>query len=743
MLNLPTQESENPMPVEHEDDLKDPQLFINRELSLLEFNRRVLEQALDPAIPLLERLRFLTISSSSLDEFFEIRAASHKERATWGADGVGLDGLSSTQTLVEIKRSATEVVGEQYRVLNQVLLPELEREGIRLPSRADWNDEQRRWAKRHFRNEVLPVLTPVGLDPAHPFPRILNKSLNFVVQLEGEDAFGRGSDLAVVQVPRALPRILRTDAGGTHDYVLLSSVIHAHIGELFPGMEVVSCHQFRVTRNGDLWVDEEEVDDILQALRGELPERRYSEAVRLEVAHDCPEDVTRYLLDRFELTDDDLYLVDGPVNLYRLEALYDIDRADLKYEPFSPRVPRRVQRGESVFEAIRAGDILLHHPYESFSPVLELLRTAATDPDVLGIKMTLYRTGKRSPVLEALIEAARQGKQVTVIVELRARFDEERNIDLATKLQEAGASVTYGVVGYKTHAKMLMIVRREKHGVQRYVHLGTGNYHAGTARAYTDIGFLTARDEYGRDVDRIFNQLTGVGSTVELERLLQAPFTLQKTLLHLLEEEAEHARKGEPARVIAKMNALTNKAVIQALYRASQAGVKIDLIVRGACCLRPGIPGVSENITVRSVLGRFLEHSRLFYFRAGGRELLFCSSADWMSRNLVRRVETCFPIEDAGIRQRLLHEDLELYLGDDVRAWMLRSTGRYERRFPLEVEARDAQTSLLEDICTGADAHLDSERDGPFQFEVRGGKRKKKRRSREKGKGKGKGKKKG
>ena len=370
--------------------------------------------------------------------------------------------------------------------------------------------------------------------------------------------------------------------------------------------------------------------------------------------------------------------------------------------------------------------------------MLELLRSAATDPDVLGIKMTLYRTGKRSPVVEALVEAARQGKQVTVVVELRARFDEERNIDLATRLQEAGASVTYGVVGYKTHAKMVMIVRREKHGLQRYVHLGTGNYHVGTARAYTDIGFLTARDEYGRDVDRIFNQLTGVGRTVELERLLQAPFTLQKTLLRLLDEEAEHARKGEPARVVAKMNALTNKAVIQALYRASHAGVKIDLIVRGACCLRPGIPGVSENITVRSILGRFLEHSRIFYFRAGGKELMFCSSADWMSRNLVRRVETCFPIEDPGIRQRLLQEDLEIYLGDDVRAWVLRSTGRYERRFAAEVEARDAQSMLIDDICTAGDPHLDAERDGPFHFEVRGGKRGKKRRSRDKGKGKGK-----
>ena len=689
--------------------LDDPRLFINRELSLLEFNRRVLEQALDSSIPLLERLRFLTISSSNLDEFFEIRVASHKERATWGADGVGIDGLTSSQTLTAIKASATCLVKQQYAVLNEVLLPELEREGVRLISRANWTPEQATWVEEHFHQEVLPVLTPVGLDPAHPFPRIPNKSLNFVVQLDGEDAFGRDSHLAVVQVPRALPRILPMKLGGPEDYVLLSSVIHAHIGDLFPGMRVLSCHQFRVTRNGELWVDEEEVDDILQALRGELPERRYSQAVRLEVAHDCPEAVTHFLLDRFELTDDDLYRVEGPVNLYRLGALYDIDRPDLKYVPFQPRVPRRIQRGESLFDALRAGDVLLHHPYESFVPVLELLRTAAVDPQVLGIKMTLYRTGERSGVVEALLEAARRGKQVAVVVELRARFDEERNIDLATRLQEAGASVTYGVVGYKTHAKMLMIVRREQGELRRYVHLGTGNYHAGTARAYTDISFLSASPPLGRDVDRIFNQLTGVGQVVQLEALLQAPFTLSRTLIERIDQEAENARRGEPARIIAKMNALTNKAVIQALYRASTAGVKIDLIVRGACCLRPGIPGSSENITVRSILGRFLEHSRVFFFHAGGKRELYCSSADWMSRNLLRRVETCFPIEDPAIIDRLLREDLENYLGPNVRCWILRSTGSYERNPPQDHEGEDAQAKLLAEICTAPDLAVEAE----------------------------------
>jgi polyphosphate kinase len=701
------------MPTKPSEDLDDPSLFINRELSLLEFNRRVLEQALDEAIPLLERLRFLTISSSNLDEFFEIRAASHKERVTWNVDGVGLDGLTSAQTLGAIRDSAVELVKEQYRVLNQVLLPGLERQGVRLLSRADWTPEHRRWVRGYFRGAVLPVLTPIGLDPAHPFPRILGKSLNFVVQIEGDDAFGRDTELAVVQVPRALPRILQmppeAGGGGEHDYVMLSSVVHAHVDELFPGMKLVECHQFRVTRDGDLWVDEEEVDDILKALQGELPERRYSEAVRLEVTSTCPDHMAAFLLEKFELGPDDLYLADGPVNLHRLDGLHDIERADLKYEPFVPRVPRRALRGENLFEAIRAGDILLHHPYESFQPVLELLRQAAQDPEVLAVKMTLYRTGNRSPVVESLLEAARNGKQVTVVVELRARFDEERNIDLATRLQEAGASVSFGVVGYKTHAKMLMIVRREGEALRRYVHLGTGNYHAGTARAYTDIGFLTSRDPYGRDVDRIFNQLTGVGREAELELLLHSPFTLHQTLLRLIDEEAERARAGQPARVLAKMNALTNKAIIQALYRASQAGVQVDLVVRGACCLRPGLPGVSENIRVRSVLGRFLEHSRLFYFLAGGPGLLYCASADWMSRNLLRRIETCFPIEDPAIQARVLQEDLELYLEDDVRAWGLGSNGRYSRTWSPEETSRDVQALLLEHLCGSDDLELEAE----------------------------------
>ena len=477
-------------------DLSDPELYINRELSLLEFNKRVLAQAQDETVPLLERLRFLTISSSNLDEFFEVRAASHKGRVNYGSPTRTVDGRSSRETLDAIGKVARELVAEQYSTLNNTLIPALEAESIRLLRRSQWSDSVRTWIADYFRLQVLPVLTPMGLDPAHPFPRILNKSLNFILLVEGDDAYERAAETAIVQVPRTLPRIIRLPrevGGGEQDYVMLSSVMHANIDELFPGMNTRGCYQFRVTRDGELWVDEEEVDDYLKALQGELPERKYSEAVRLEVADDCPDELCTFLLDNFELTEEDLYRVDGPVNLHRLAALHDqIDRADLKYKPFAPRIPRRVTRGENLFEAIDAEDIVLHHPYESFAPVAELVRQAAVDPDVLAIKQTLYRTGGDSALVDSLIEAARAGKQVTVVVELRARFDEQENIELAMRLQEVGAAVVYGIAGYKTHAKMLMIVRRVGRKLRRYVHLGTGNYHPGTARAYTDIGFLTS-----------------------------------------------------------------------------------------------------------------------------------------------------------------------------------------------------------------------------------------------------------
>jgi polyphosphate kinase len=684
-------------------DLADPALYVNRELCLLEFNRRVLEQAKDTTLPLLERLRFLTICSTNLDEFFEIRVAGLKQQVAFGLAPVGPDGLQPRETLVRVGEAAHALVTEQYRVLNEELLPALEAEGIRLLKRQDWNAKQQRWMKRYFLDEVLPVLTPMGLDPAHPFPRILNKSLNFVVSLEGKDAFGRGSGLAVVQVPRSLPRVVALPREVTklpRDFVLLSSIIHAHVRELFAGMKVLGCYQFRVTRNSDLWVDEEEVDNLLQALKGELPSRRYGDAVRLEVADTCPDEIAQFLLNKVALAPADLYRVNGPVNLHRLVAVYDkAERPDLKYPPFVPGTRRRVQHAGDLFETLRRGDLLLHHPFESFSPVVELVRQAAADPAVLAIKQTLYRTGPDSPVVAALIDAARAGKEVTAVIELRARFDEEQNIDLATRLQDAGANVVYGIVGYKAHAKLLMIVRREVRRLRRYVHLGTGNYHVKTTRAYTDIGLLTCDREIGEDVHRLFLQLTGLGKSTRLKRLLQSPFTLHSTLLELIAKEAERAAKGQDARIMAKLNSLSEPSIIQALYRASRAGVSIDLIVRGVCCLRPGVKGVSENIRVRSIVGRFLEHERVYYFHNGGDPKVFCASADWMQRNFFRRVETCFPVDDTRLRARVVEETLTRYLEDNTQAWILQSDGRYKRAKPTTQRPRTAQTELLEELA--------------------------------------------
>lgn len=697
-------------------DPTEPSLHVNRELGLLEFNRRVLEQAKDASTPLLERLRFLTICGTNLDEFFEIRVASHKELASYGIAQRGHDGRSPSETLAAISMTAHDLVREQYEVLNGLLLPALEIEGIRLIKRQDWNARQQRWIRRYFQTQVLPVLTPMGLDPAHPFPRIQNKSLNFIVQVEGEDAYGRRSDIAVVQVPRALPRLIHLPSdvsSGMNDFVMLSSVIHAHVDEVVPGMAVQGCYQFRVTRNADLWVDEEDVDDLLKAVQGELPERKYASAVRLEVTRECPDELASFLLDKFELEESDLYRVDGPVNLNRLLSLYKlVDRPDLKYAPFAPRVPKRLEHAESYFDVLKKGDVLLHHPYESFTPVLEFLRQAAADPDVLAIKQTLYRVGSGSGLVEALIDAARAGKEVTVVIELRARFDEAENIDLARRLQEVGANVVYGIVGYKTHAKMVLVVRREGRGIRRYVHLGTGNYHAGTARAYTDIGFLTARSDFGEDVHRVFVQLTGLGKLRKLKKILQSPFELHRALLALVENEARNAREGQPARIVAKMNSLTEPSIIQTLYRASQAGVSIDLIVRGPCCLRPGVPGISENVRVRSIVGRFLEHSRVFYFHAGGEEVVLCSSADWMSRNMFRRVETCFPIEEPRLKARLVRECLEIPLTDNLQAWSMRSDGTYERVRPATDERHQASQATLLERLTHEDRDPREDADG-------------------------------
>jgi len=708
-------------------DLTSPEQYFNRELSLLEFHARVLEQSKDESMPLLERLRFLTISSTNLDEYFEIRVAGLKQQLNYDLPRNEPDGMSAAETLRAVSQRAHELVSEQYRVLNDVLLPALAEAGIRVLKRAEWNDRQQRWIKRFFRSEVLPVLSPIGLDPAHPFPRGLNKGLNFVVGVRGSDAFGRSSGVAIVQVPRSLPRVIALPekiAGGKDDYVLLSSIIHDHIEQVFPGMEVNSCDQFRVTRNSDLWVEEEEVDDLMRALQGELPRRHYGDAVRLEVADSCTDEMVRRLLDLLKLGEDDAYRVNGLVNLHRMESIYEhAERPDLKFAPFLPGVPDRIERSSDLFETLRRGDILLHHPYQAFGPVIEFLRQAASDPNVLAIKQTLYRTGPESPVVDALIDAARAGKEVTVVVELRARFDEAANIALATRLQDAGANVAYGVVGFKAHSKMLMVVRREARRLRRYVHLGTGNYHTHTARVYTDIGLMTSDAAIGEDVHQLFVQLTGLGKVRKTKKVLHSPFTLASTMVDLIAAETENARAGKPARIVAKMNSLSEPLIIRALYEASCAGVEIDLIVRGLCCLRPGVPGVSENIRVRSVVGRFLEHSRVFYFLAGGDELVFAASADWMQRNFHRRVETCFPIEDRALAARVKQEALDVYLQDNVQAWECGQDGKYVRSSPGNAAPRKAQETLLElhaeplrKSATGPDGRvLRMPRSGPKQ----------------------------
>src|SRR5271167_403872 len=545
-------------------------------------------------------------------------------------------------------------------------MPELAVSGVVFVEPETWTGAQAAWIADYFTREVEPVLSPLALDPARPFPKILNKSLNFAIVVEGEDGFGRDSGLAVVQAPRSLPRLVRLpDELGSRHFVFLGTIVEAFVSKLFAGMRMRGCYQFRVTRNSDLFVEQEEVDDLLRAVEGELASRRYGDAVRLETAHDCPDEILAYLLEQFGLTPEDLYKVSGPVNLNRLMEVYDlVDRAELKYPAFAPSVPDRFKGGGDLFSILRAGDVLLHHPFQGFAPVADFIKHAASDPQVLAIKQTLYRVGSDSTIVGALVEAAAAGKDVTVIIELRARFDEEANIELATKLQEAGAHVMYGVFGFKTHAKLVMVVRREDKGLRRYCHLGTGNYHTKTARLYTDYGLLTADESIGEDIHEIFLQLTGLTRVPRLRKLLHAPFTLHHAMIEKIMRETQHALAGKPARIIAKLNALTEPTIIQALYRASRAGVEIDLIVRGVCCLRPGVRGVSERIRVRSIVGRFLEHSRVYYFENVGMREIYCASADWMDRNLFRRIEVAFPVVSAEF-QALVGDELRLYLQDD------------------------------------------------------------------------------
>lgn len=685
-----------------------PENFLNRELGLLAFNRRVLSQARNAQTPLLERLRFLCIVSSNLDEFFEIRMAGLKEQIKLNSVALSTDGKTAREAFRLVSAEAHALVAEQYALFNGAVLPQLAAEGIRFLRRADWTEAQRVWIGDYFFREVMPVLTPIGLDPSHPFPRVLNKSLNFAVELEGKDAFGRSSGAAIVQAPRVLPRVIQLPhelCDCEYGFVFLSSILHGFVGELFAGMEVRGCYQFRVTRNSDLFVDEEEVKNLRAKIQGELPQRHFGDAVRLEVADNCSAAMSEFLLAQFGLGEADLYRVPGPVNIVRLMQVPDwVPRDDLKFQPFQPGTPKALQKTPNIFDNIRAGDVLLHHPYQSFAPVIDLLDQAAVDPQVVAIKMTVYRTGTDSVLMQSLLRAAQNGKEVTVIVELMARFDEEANIGWATKLEEVGAHVVYGVVGYKTHAKMLMIVRREGGGkdagggdsrLRRYVHLGTGNYHPRTARLYTDFGLLTCNEEIGSDVNEVFKQLTGLGRAQTLHHLWQAPFSLQPNIVAAIRAEAAAAREGKRARIIAKMNSLLEPETIATLYEASQAGVKIDLIVRGVCALRPGIKGLSENIRVRSIIGRLLEHHRVFYFYAGGEEKVYLSSADWMERNFFRRIELAFPVLDRKLKRRVISEGLQAYLADNRQAWEMDSNGGYHPRRASRAKPRCAQCELI------------------------------------------------
>ena len=685
-------------------------IFLDREISQIAFNRRVLAQAEDKQVPLLERLKYLCIVGSNLDEFFEVRIASLLAQNT--VDGELSQDPAFRQQLRKISENCHQLALRQYELLNTEILPQLAKKGVRILRHNDRNEAQRAWVKAYFEREVKPLLTPIGLDPAHPFPQVVNKSLNFIVSLAGKDAFGRGTAIAIVKAPRVLPRIIKLPdeiSGNCMAFCLLSSVIHSHIEDLFNGREVINYSQFRVTRDSDLWVDEEEVKNLRQALQGELQTRQFGEAVRLEVAKNCPKELSDFLLAQFNLPPDRLYAVDGPVNMVRLGELLDyVRQPSLRFPPFTARFVTKAN-GLDMFSNLRKRDILLHHPFQAFQTVIDFIRAASLDPNVVAIKQTVYRTGMNSDLMESLITAARHGKEVTVVVELKARFDEEANINWADRLQQAGAQVVYGVVGLKTHAKMALVIRREEGGVLRhYAHLGTGNYHPSTTRFYTDFGLLTAHHGIATEVNEVFIHLTGLNKPKKLEHLWLAPFGLQPQIIKAIRNEARIAREGRPARIIAKMNALLDESVIRALYAASADGVKIDLIVRGACALRPGVQGLSENIRVRSIIGRFLEHSRIYYFRNDLAHDVYLGSADWMNRNLFRRIEVAFPVLDKALKKRVISEGLDPYLKDNTNSWVLDSEGNYERRKPRGKQpAFCAQNYLMQQL--GSLSHTDDD----------------------------------
>ncbi len=673
--------------------------YINRELSLLEFNKRVLAQAMDADVPLLERLRFLCISCTNLDEFFEIRVAGLKQRMEIGAPAPGPQKQAAEDVFAALRSSIGELVEQQYRLLNGQLFPQLADAGVRFVHSDDWTAAQHEWLAEYFIDQVIPVLTPLTFDPSRPFPKILNKSLNFIVRLHGKDAFGRQRHRGMVQAPRSLPRVIRLpetiSRPGEDSFVFLSSLIRVHVDKLFAGLGANGCYQFRVTRNSNLYVDDEEVSDLVHALEGQLEASRYGAAVRIEIGHECPDDLCEFLLDHFELTEQDSYKVDGPVNLNRLAMVCDLQaHSDLLFSGFTQALPKELQSNESIFSILDKKNVLLHHPYQSFAPVIDFVGAAARDPDVLAIKQTLYRTGPRSPVVDHLVAAARSGKEVTVVVELMARFDEAANISLANRLQEAGAHVVYGLVGFKTHAKMTLIVRRRAGKLVRYVHLGTGNYHHATATVYTDYGYLSSSKRLGEDVHKLFLQLTSLTRADDMTRMLASPFSLFDALLEKIQRESANAMAGRPARIIMKVNSLNEKQLIDAMYEASQAGVRIDLIVRGICSLRPGVKGLSESIHVRSIVGRFLEHSRVYYFLNDGEEEFYCSSADLMDRNMFRRNESCFEIRNKSLKEQIRH-DLELFLADNCQAWILNADGTYQRLSPGNSARVSAQETFL------------------------------------------------
>jgi len=679
----------------------------NRELGLLRFNERVLDLADDDSVPLLERLRYLCISASNLDEFFEIRVAGTRQKVIAGVESAGNDGLSPAQELAAITSRAHTLVSRQYKLLNKSLLPAMAKEDIQFFRRSTWSPKLHDWVNALFEQDIAPVLSPLGLDPSHPFPRLTNKSLTFIVELKGNDAFGREPGYALLRVPRSLPRVIpvpKEIGGAEHGFVFLSSVIHANVSTLFSGMKPLGVFQFKVTRNSDLFVSEEDVANLKRAVENELLQRSFGQAVRLEIDKECTPKIIRFLQKQYKLDDEDVYRVNGPVNLNRLIAIPDqIDRPDLKFEAFRPAIALYLNEDRNIFDVItQNAPVVAHHPYEAYIPVTELIRQAAMDPDVLAIKQTLYRTGQESAIVEHLMEASRRGKDVTVVIELLARFDEEANVSLANQLQEAGIQVVYGVVGFKTHAKMMLVVRREKAGLNRYVHVGTGNYHTTTARTYTDISLLTDDPTIAEDVNRVFQQLTGLGQVLDLDSLIQAPFTLHKFIVKRISDETEIAKAGGSGRIIARMNSLVDPGVVNALYHASQAGVQIDLIVRGICVLKPQVPGLSENIRVVSVLGRFLEHSRVFYF--GGkrkdadgkksRKSLYISSADWMPRNFFKRVEIAIPVKGDALK-RIKRECLDMYLEDNCSSWDLLPSGEYKRRSPKGDKPKNAQQRLI------------------------------------------------